>query len=143
LIIQLTLYSQTSSTWTESLDAILDAYQKLGESLPKLAQYEPLFRKNFDMALILVLIFDDVLRFNRWVLTLFRSKGKIPLKRISVVLSNRNTRMAFAVPASMEFLQVSFATNLREPQSARETVGFGSKLISNPTVERDSPAAGG
>ncbi|EXJ70482.1 uncharacterized protein A1O5_06551 [Cladophialophora psammophila CBS 110553] len=55
---------QVSSTWANSLDKILEAYEQIGEALPLLKQYESLFTKCPKMQKVLVMMYTDILDFH-------------------------------------------------------------------------------
>lgn len=67
---------QTSSTWANSLDRILDAYEQIGEALPLLQQYEVLFIHHTEMRKILVLIYGDILEFHMRAIRFFEHPGR-------------------------------------------------------------------
>ena len=68
--------SQIASAYTEAFDALLDAYQQIGESLPLLSQYQALFQRNPSMRKVLVLIYNDILEFHKKALKYFRQRSK-------------------------------------------------------------------
>ncbi|OAP56381.1 hypothetical protein AYL99_09560 [Fonsecaea erecta] len=55
---------QVSSTWADTLDQILDAYEQIGEALPLLAQYEPVFIQYPETQRVLALMYKDILEFH-------------------------------------------------------------------------------
>ncbi|PMD12225.1 hypothetical protein NA56DRAFT_756767 [Hyaloscypha hepaticicola] len=65
---------QTASAYTEAFDALLDAYQQIGESLPLLSQYQALFQRNPSMRKVLALIYSDILEFHKKALKYFRQR---------------------------------------------------------------------
>lgn len=67
---------QVASTWAESFDTILDAYQQIGEQLPLLQQYQTLFDNNPYMQRLLEMIYADILEFHRRALRVFSGPGK-------------------------------------------------------------------
>ena len=68
---------QVASTWTESFEALLDAYSQLGEHIPLLQQYDSLFGGNSDMRRALVLVYFDILDFHQRALHFFSGKGDL------------------------------------------------------------------
>jgi len=66
---------QISSTWANSLDRMLDAYEQIGEALPLLQQYESLFVQHSEMRKILVLIYGDILEFHMRAIRFFEHPG--------------------------------------------------------------------
>lgn len=52
---------QVASTWAESFDTILDAYQQIGEQIPLLQQYQALFDHSPHMQRVLEMIYTDIL----------------------------------------------------------------------------------
>lgn len=65
------LDSQKASTHVEAFNAILDAYQNIGEQIPLLADFE-LMASNAHMKDILGMIYADILKFHREALRHFR-----------------------------------------------------------------------
>ncbi|KAF2680111.1 hypothetical protein K458DRAFT_393383 [Lentithecium fluviatile CBS 122367] len=55
---------QTACTFSEAFDALLDAYQQIGEHIPLLTQYEHHFRNQPHMASVLRLFYEDLLDFH-------------------------------------------------------------------------------
>jgi len=68
--------SQIASAYTEAFDALLDAYQQIGESLPLLSQYQALVQRNPIMRKVLALIYSDILEFHKKALKYFRQRSK-------------------------------------------------------------------
>lgn len=66
---------QMSSTWANSLDRILDAYEQIGEALPLLQQYESMFKQYPEMQKVLVLIYKDILEFHMPAIRFFGHPG--------------------------------------------------------------------
>ncbi|KAJ8062489.1 hypothetical protein OCU04_009019 [Sclerotinia nivalis] len=62
---------QVASSWAESFDTLLDAYQQLAENIPLLSKYIDLFRSNQDMIRVAAMIYEDVLEFHRAALRIF------------------------------------------------------------------------
>ncbi|TEY63394.1 hypothetical protein BOTCAL_0155g00160 [Botryotinia calthae] len=62
---------QVASSWAESFDTLLDAYQQLVENIPLLEQYGDLFKGNSYMVNVLALIYEDMLDFHRAALRVF------------------------------------------------------------------------
>jgi hypothetical protein len=75
--IQLTDSSQIASAYTEAFDALLDAYQQIGENLPLLSQYQGLFQRNLNMRRVLALIYSDILEFHTKALKYFRQRSRL------------------------------------------------------------------
>jgi len=67
---------QVASTFADAFDALLDAYQDIGENIPLLAQYESLFKDNPHMYTVLELIYTDILEFHRKALSYFKQRSK-------------------------------------------------------------------
>ena len=68
---------QIASAYAEAFDALLDAYQQIGESLPLLSQYQALFQRNPSMRKVLALIYNDILEFHKKALKYFRQRSKL------------------------------------------------------------------
>lgn len=65
-----------ASSYAEAFDALLDAYQQIGENIPLLSQYQALFERNPHMRKVLEMIYADILRFHEKALKYFRQRGK-------------------------------------------------------------------
>ncbi|KAH0537608.1 hypothetical protein FGG08_005600 [Glutinoglossum americanum] len=63
-----------ANTFADAFDALLDAYQDIGESIPLFAQYESLFKNNPYMYTVLELIYVDILEFHRKALGYFKQR---------------------------------------------------------------------
>lgn len=74
---------QMSSTWANSLDRILDAYEQIGEALPLLKQYESLFIQHPEMQKVLVLIYKDILEFHTPAIRFFEHPGTLDLNGLT------------------------------------------------------------
>ena len=70
-----------ASTYAEAFDALLDAYQQIGESLPLLSQYQNLFERNPHMRRVLELIYMDILEFHKKALKYFQQRGEFGAPR--------------------------------------------------------------
>jgi hypothetical protein len=73
---------QVASTFADSFDTILDAYQQIGEQIPWLQQYRALFEHNPHMQRRLEMIYADILKFHVRALRIFSRPGK-PCSRFS------------------------------------------------------------
>jgi hypothetical protein len=60
----------------ESLDALLNAYEQIGETIPLLAQYDKSFAGEPAMQRVLGLMYQDILEFHRRALVVFKRKCK-------------------------------------------------------------------
>lgn len=88
---------QIASTWVESLDILLNAYEEISENIPQLLAYQQLFEKNPHMRRVLELMYGDILEFHRHALKIFkrsawkqffRSSWKTFNTRFQCILSN-------------------------------------------------------
>ncbi|KAH7336622.1 hypothetical protein BKA65DRAFT_37368 [Rhexocercosporidium sp. MPI-PUGE-AT-0058] len=61
-----------ASSWADSFDMILDAYQQLAENLPLFADYQSLFGSDPRMRSILSLIYEDILEFHQVALRVLK-----------------------------------------------------------------------
>ena len=68
--------SQVASTFAAAFDALLDAYQRIAEQLPLLAQFEALFEANPRMQAALATVFQDIFFFHQRALKYFKGSGK-------------------------------------------------------------------
>ncbi|KAF7874046.1 hypothetical protein EAF04_002718 [Stromatinia cepivora] len=62
---------QIASSWAESFDTLLDAYQQLAENIPLLEQYVHLFEGNTHIINVLALFYEDILEFHQAALRVF------------------------------------------------------------------------
>ena len=60
-----THFLQVASNLTNAFDALLDAYQRIGEQIPLLIQYQTLFQTHPHMRQLLVDIYRDILDFHK------------------------------------------------------------------------------
>ncbi|KAF7918225.1 uncharacterized protein EAE98_009837 [Botrytis deweyae] len=79
---------QVASSWAESFDTLLDAYQQLAENIPLLEQYGDLFKGNSYMVNVLALFYEDMLDFHRAALRVFSKSN---------YLNPQNTKKDFLV----------------------------------------------
>ncbi|EUC34823.1 hypothetical protein COCCADRAFT_92467 [Bipolaris zeicola 26-R-13] len=63
-----------ASTFHEAFDALLDAYQRIGEHMPLLAQYEDYFRNHPQMTRVLRLMYEDILKFHFKAMKYFQKR---------------------------------------------------------------------
>jgi hypothetical protein len=66
---------QVASAYAEAFDALLDAYQQIGESIPLLSQYQTLFARNPHMRKVLEMIYADILEFHKKALKYFQQRS--------------------------------------------------------------------
>jgi tetratricopeptide (TPR) repeat protein len=66
---------QTACTFAEAFDALMDAYERIGEQFPLLAQYEQLYsHTSLHMGRVLSLLYEDILRFHWKAMKYFKSR---------------------------------------------------------------------
>ncbi|KAI9779019.1 MAG: hypothetical protein M1816_003779 [Peltula sp. TS41687] len=65
---------QVASSYAEAFDALLDAYEQIGENIPLLSQYQSLFERNPQMRKVLEMIYADILEFHRKAIKYFQQK---------------------------------------------------------------------
>lgn len=68
--------AKTACTFYEAFDALLDAYQRIGEHIPLLAQYEDYFRSHPQMIRVLQLIYEDILKFHSKAMKYFHKRSE-------------------------------------------------------------------
>ena len=54
----------------------MDAYRKIGESLPLVASIDSTFRSNSMVMKVLANVYEDILTFHKRAVCFFRQKGK-------------------------------------------------------------------
>ena len=103
---------KTASTWTESFNILLDAYEQIGESIPQFEQYRALFGRSSDMQKVLGLVYTDILEFHRRALKFFKRRSQSHERQYSSATTDFPVSMAAALPIGMERLQSSFPGHL-------------------------------
>jgi hypothetical protein len=68
---------QIANTWADAFDALLDAYEQIGEHMPILKDYHGVFQGNPDMQRVLGMMFDDIVAFHTEAVRFF-SKNSEP-----------------------------------------------------------------
>lgn len=71
------LRHQIASTWVESFDELLDAYEEISENIPQLSEYGELFKRHAHMRKVLELMYGDILEFHRRALKFFNRPSKL------------------------------------------------------------------
>jgi hypothetical protein len=69
--------SQVASNWAESFDALLNAYEEIGDQIPLLKQYRALFEHSSHMRKVLEMMYSDILEFHQRAIRFFSDKGGI------------------------------------------------------------------
>ncbi|KAF4535903.1 Ankyrin repeat protein [Lasiodiplodia theobromae] len=64
----------TASTWNESFNTLLDAYEEIGNHIPLLKQYEGIIKRSPELHIVLELIYKDILNFHQRAIKHFRTK---------------------------------------------------------------------
>jgi hypothetical protein len=67
---------QVACTFSEAFDVLLDAYERIGDQIPLLTQYEDYFRKEPRMSRVLGLLYEDILEFHWKAMRYFKQKSK-------------------------------------------------------------------
>ncbi|KAH8586783.1 C2H2 domain-containing protein [Bisporella sp. PMI_857] len=83
---------QTTSTWTEIFESILDAYEQIGEHMPLLEQYQSLFGTKPHMNRVLALIYTDILKFHKKAVRMFRGRAEVWRQLFRSIWKNFETR---------------------------------------------------
>ena len=65
-----------ASTWSESLDSLLETYERIGEEIPQLLRYQSLFHDNHYVRKALELIYGDILEFHKRALRFFKRPSR-------------------------------------------------------------------
>lgn len=74
---------QVASTFAEAFNALLDAYQRIYESLPSLEKYQTLFAHDALVERALEAIFTDIFDFHAKALKYFRGRGeRLPIRTL-------------------------------------------------------------
>jgi hypothetical protein len=68
-------FVKVAYTFHEAFDALLDSYQRIGEHIPLLAQYEDYFRNHPQMTQVLRLIYEDILKFHFKAMKYFKKRS--------------------------------------------------------------------
>lgn len=69
-------YFQVASTWADSFDILLDAYERLGENIPIFSDYKVIFESNTKFQDVLAVVYEDILEFHQTALRFFKRPGK-------------------------------------------------------------------
>lgn len=75
LVVSYHVVTKVADAWVESLDAILDAYQKIQERLPAFMKYKALFETNPELSKALELYFCDILDFHTHAMKFLNRRG--------------------------------------------------------------------
>jgi hypothetical protein len=62
---------ETATTWSDSLDSLLDAYQEISENFPIFEGYQSIFAKNERMQVVLECVWSNILDFHIRALRIF------------------------------------------------------------------------
>jgi hypothetical protein len=68
-------FVKVACTFHEAFDALLDSYQRIGEHIPLLAQYEGYFRNHPQMTRVLRLMYEDILKFHFKAMKYFKKRS--------------------------------------------------------------------
>lgn len=68
--------TQIASSISKAFQELLDVYASIGESVPFMARYESLFRKDSNMLRVLSITWKDILEFHRQALRYFQQPSK-------------------------------------------------------------------
>jgi hypothetical protein len=99
---------KTASTWTESFNILLDAYEQIGENIPQFEQYGTLFNGSPEMQKVLGLVYADILEFHRRALKFFKRRSQFYESHYSPTTTDFPFSVAAALHIDMERLQSSF-----------------------------------
>ncbi|PMD14292.1 hypothetical protein NA56DRAFT_393481 [Hyaloscypha hepaticicola] len=111
-----------ASSWAESFDALLDAYQQIGEQIPLLLQYQNVFTKSAEMRGLLGMMYKDILEFHQQALRvfakptwrqLFRAVWKDFDSRFKHLLMNLQRHKAL-IESHANVLEIQAASTARE-----------------------------
>lgn len=76
---------ETATTWSDSLDNLLDAYQEISENFPIFEDYQSIFAKNERMQVILECVWSNILDFHIRALRIFDQTSIDPSTQKSYV----------------------------------------------------------
>ncbi|KAF2141617.1 uncharacterized protein K452DRAFT_271241 [Aplosporella prunicola CBS 121167] len=69
------LLLQIASNFSEALSKLLDAYEKIGENMPQVQQYQSLFQESPHMRKVLTMMYENLLDFHQEALRYFRRRA--------------------------------------------------------------------
>jgi hypothetical protein len=72
---------KTAATFSDSFDALLDAYQEIAENLPILEGYQSTFAKNERMQVVLECVWSNILDFHIRALRIFDQSSTNPASK--------------------------------------------------------------
>ncbi len=68
-------YFQLASEYTEVFEKLINAYQQIGEALPRFDRLQNTFEDNSEFQRVLALVYADILEFNRRAYKFFRRRS--------------------------------------------------------------------
>lgn len=83
---------QVASTWSDSFDILLDAYEQIGKEIPLLEQYKAVFENDPHMVKVLGFIYKDILDFHKRAIRFF--SGRVWRQVFRSVWSDFKTRFS-------------------------------------------------
>ena len=108
---------QTASTWIDSLDSLLDVYERVGDVLPDLTRYPKIYENYSHVLTHLQGYYCDILEFHSHALEVFSRSGKSHSWYLALTQSY-TYRLEDLVPFGLEDLQNSFRPDTEESRAA-------------------------
>lgn len=78
------LVKEIATSFTGAFDALLNAYQKLGNTMPIFSAIEDAFTSNLLVQGTLVQVYRDILAFHSRALRFFRKKGRLTFQYVKM-----------------------------------------------------------
>ena len=86
-----------ASTWSDSFDILLDAYEQIGNEIPLLEQYKSVFENDPHMVKVLGFIYKDILDFHKRAIRFFQGRGRSSWPLYCQGLTSNYPSMKFGV----------------------------------------------
>jgi hypothetical protein len=96
--------NQAACTFSEAFDVLIDAYQRIGELIPLLSQYESLFQNHPQMSRVLSLMYEDILEFHWKAMQHFKQRSKSCATSMGVSLAKTSSSVAEIISCIVEKL---------------------------------------
>ena len=78
--------TKVASSYVDSFDCLLDAYERIGKELPLLEQYSELFGQEPDMRTALGYIFKNIIDFHKRALRFFTGRGMVAFLQSALII---------------------------------------------------------
>ena len=136
---------QVASAYSEALDALLDAYEEIGNNLPLLSQYQDLseharvsHNPHFQRALIL--IYTDILEFHKKALKYFQQRSRLGTSYLNPTPAEMDFSVETTISGYLEDIQNPIFRVGGKHSSQSAPCGTPSEFSPIQTVEGSEPS---